>query len=168
MSSNNRIHAINTIASRPVPGPAPAKNVDISFYGEDVFNGDAIRQYLPKDTAEKLLLTITEGAPLDPAIAGDVAHAMKEWAMARGVTHFTHWFQPLTGGTAEKHDAFLEGTGMAQAIMTFSGTPPVRRSSSATLREPLCVSPRRSALTRVRHLTARRPFCAPFKLSGAP
>ena len=121
MSSNNRIHAINTIASRPVPGPAPAKNVDISFYGEDVFNGDAIRQYLPKDTAEKLLLTITEGAPLDPAIAGDVAHAMKEWAMARGVTHFTHWFQPLTGGTAEKHDAFLEGTGMAQAIMTFSG-----------------------------------------------
>ena len=121
MSSNNRIYAINTVASRPVPGPAPAKNVDISFYGEDVFNGDAIRQYLSKDTAEKLLLTITEGAPLDPAIAGDVAHAMKEWAMARGVTHFTHWFQPLTGGTAEKHDAFLEGTGMAQAIMTFSG-----------------------------------------------
>ena len=121
MSSNNRIYAINTVASRPVPGPAPAKNVDISFYGEDVFSGEAIRQYLPKETAEKLLLTITEGAPLDPAIAGDVAHAMKEWAMARGATHFTHWFQPLTGGTAEKHDAFLEGTGMAQAIMTFSG-----------------------------------------------
>ena len=121
MSNNNRIYAINTVASRPVPEPAPSRSVDISFYGEDVFNGEAIRQYLPKETAEKLLLTITEGAPLDPAIAGDVAHAMKEWAMARGVTHFTHWFQPLTGGTAEKHDAFLEGTGMAQAIMTFSG-----------------------------------------------
>ena len=121
MSSNNRIYAINTVASRPVPGPAPARNTDISFYGEDVFHGAAIRQYLPKQTAEKLLRTITEGAPLDPAIADDVAHAMKEWAMSRGVTHFTHWFQPLTGGTAEKHDAFLEGTGMAEAIMTFSG-----------------------------------------------
>ena len=121
MSSNNRIYAINTVASRPVPGPAPAKSADISFYGEDVFNCQAIRQYLPKENAEKLLKTINEGAPLDPAIAGDVAHAMKEWAMARGVTHFTHWFQPLTGGTAEKHDAFLEASGMAQAIMTFSG-----------------------------------------------
>ncbi|MBE6386134.1 MAG: glutamine synthetase type III [Lentisphaerae bacterium] len=121
MSSSNRTYAINLIASRPVPGPAPAVKTDISFYGEDVFNAAAIRQYLPKECARKLLSTITEGAPLDPAIADDVAHAMKEWAMARGVTHFTHWFQPLTGGTAEKHDAFLEGTGMAEAIMTFSG-----------------------------------------------
>ena len=121
MSSNNRIYAINTIASRPVPGPCPAASTDIAFYGEDVFNAAAIRQYLPKRTAEKLLSTITRGAPLDPAIAGDVAHAMKEWAMSRGATHFTHWFQPLTGGTAEKHDAFLESTGMAQAIMSFSG-----------------------------------------------
>ena len=121
MSSNNRIYAINTIASRPLPGPCPAASTDIAFYGEDVFNAAAIRQYLPKRTAEKLLSTITRGAPLDPAIAGDVAHAMKEWAMSRGATHFTHWFQPLTGGTAEKHDAFLESTGMAQAIMSFSG-----------------------------------------------
>ena len=72
MSSNNRIYAINTVASRPVPGPAPAKSADISFYGEDVFNCQAIRQYLPKENAEKLLKTINEGAPLDPAIAGDV------------------------------------------------------------------------------------------------
>ena len=121
MSSSNRIYAINSVASRPVPGPAPAGKVDISFYGEDVFNAVAIRQYLPRECARKLLSTINEGAPLDPAIADDVAHAMKEWAMERGVTHFTHWFQPLTGGTAEKHDAFLEGTGMAEAIMTFSG-----------------------------------------------
>ena len=121
MSSNNRIYAIDTIASRPVPGPCPAASADIASYGEDVFNAAAIRQYLPKRTAEKLLSTITRGAPLDPAIAGDVAHAMKEWAMSRGATHFTHWFQPLTGGTAEKHDAFLESTGMAQAVMSFSG-----------------------------------------------
>ena len=121
MSSNNRTSAINTIASRPVPGPCPAADADIAFYGEDVFNAAAIRQYLPKSTAEKLLSTITLGTPLDPAIAGDVAHAMKEWAISRGATHFTHWFQPLTGGTAEKHDAFLESTGMAKAIMSFSG-----------------------------------------------
>ncbi|MDD3696204.1 MAG: glutamine synthetase III [Lentisphaeria bacterium] len=93
----------------------------MDYYGEDVFHANAIRQYLPSDTAQKLLATINEGSPLDSAIAGDVAHAMKEWALARGATHYTHWFQPLTGGTAEKHDAFLEASGQALASMSFSG-----------------------------------------------
>ena len=66
MSSSNRIYAINSVASRPVPGPAPAGKVDISFYGEDVFNAVAIRQYLPRECARKLLLTITEELPLTP------------------------------------------------------------------------------------------------------
>ena len=121
MSNINRIKAITSIASRPVLGPGEPSLATIDFYGADVFNAAAMRQYLPKAIAEKLLSTINNGTPLDPAISVDVAHAMKEWAMARGATHFTHWFQPLTGGTAEKHDSFLESTGQATAIMEFSG-----------------------------------------------
>ena len=90
-------------------------------YGADVFNESVMREYLAKDTVENLLHTINDHAPLDPSIANDVAHAMKQWAMARGATHFTHWFQPLTGSTAEKHDAFFEPTGVGKTIARFSG-----------------------------------------------
>ncbi|MBQ3719458.1 MAG: glutamine synthetase III [Fibrobacter sp.] len=118
--STTRTKAIYDIATA-TPAPAkPAEPVNVDFYGEDVFNADAMRSYLPKDICEKLLATIDEGAPLDPNIAGDVAHAMKKWAMDRGATHFTHWFQPLTGSTAEKHDSFLEPSG-CKAIMVLSG-----------------------------------------------
>ncbi len=90
-------------------------------YGEDVFNEKAMREYLAKDTVEALLHTMNDHAPLDPSIANEVAHALKQWAMARGATHFTHWFQPLTGSTAEKHDAFFEPVGTAETIARFSG-----------------------------------------------
>ncbi|MFA6723525.1 MAG: glutamine synthetase III [Lentisphaeria bacterium] len=121
MNNFKRSEAIRDIADLKPEYPMPAEAVHIDYYGEDVFHANAIRQYLPSDTAQKLLATINEGSPLDPAIAGDVAHAMKEWALARGATHYTHWFQPLTGGTAEKHDAFLEASGQALASMSFSG-----------------------------------------------
>ena len=90
-------------------------------YGKYVFNEAAIKQYLPKKVADKLLATIRDRQPLDPSIADDVANAMKEWAISLGATHFTHWFQPLTGGTAEKHDAFLDISPAGEALMTFSG-----------------------------------------------
>ena len=90
-------------------------------YGEDVFSEEAIRAFLPKGVAAKLLATMRDGKPLDPSIADAVASGMKDWAIGKGATHFTHWFQPLTGGTAEKHDAFLEPTGPAQAVQRFSG-----------------------------------------------
>ncbi|MBP5233503.1 MAG: glutamine synthetase III [Planctomycetes bacterium] len=96
------------------------KMFDVARYGEDVFGPAAMREYLPADVAAKLLSTINDGAPLDETIAGTVAHAMKQWALDRGATHFTHWFLPLTGSTAEKHDAFLEIKD-GQAIMSFSG-----------------------------------------------
>ncbi len=118
---NNRSEALTKIAQLDVQTPAKAAPFELDFYGEDVFTTKVMRKYLSKSTAEKLLSTLNDGTPLDPAIAGDVAHAMKTWAMERGVTHFTHWFQPLTGGTAEKHDAFLEPTGTGEAIMAFSG-----------------------------------------------
>ena len=118
--STTRTKAIYDIATATPAPVKPAEPVNVDFYGEDVFNADAMRSYLPKDICEKLLATIDEGAPLDPNIAGDVAHAMKKWAMDRGATHFTHWFQPLTGSTAEKHDSFLEPSG-CKAIMVLSG-----------------------------------------------
>ena len=118
--NNSRNKAIYDIATAPVSAVMPAAPANVDFYGEDVFNADAIRTYLPKDICEKLLATIDEGVALDPSIAGDVAHAMKRWAMDRGATHFTHWFQPLTGSTAEKHDSFIEPSG-GKAIMAFSG-----------------------------------------------
>lgn len=120
MNNLNRIHAVNTVAVLHAPVPEPAAEVNMSSYGEDVFGPDVMREYLPKATAEKLLATINNEAPLDPAIAADVAHAMKRWALVRGATHFTHWFLPLTGTTAEKHDSFLEIKN-GKPIMSFSG-----------------------------------------------
>ncbi|MGN0851892.1 MAG: glutamine synthetase III [Kiritimatiellia bacterium] len=123
MSKSNRSHAINAIADRPpaVPQTVPSPDTSMETYGADVFNEKEIRAYLSKAVAGKLLATINEGEPLDPSIADDVAQAMKQWALAKGATHFTHWFQPLTGGTAEKHDAFLEPAGPARAVQKFSG-----------------------------------------------
>ncbi len=78
-----------------------------SFFGELTFNKKVMNEKLSKGVYNKLLATIESGEPLDQTIAGDVAHAMKEWAIENGATHFTHWFQPQRGGTAEKHDAFI-------------------------------------------------------------
>ncbi|MGL6194719.1 MAG: glutamine synthetase III, partial [Thermoguttaceae bacterium] len=98
-----------------------AKPVEFEFFGCDVFSSSVMQKYLPERTARKLLTTLGNGLPLDSEIAGDIAHAMKIWALERGATHFTHWFQPMTGGTAEKHDAFLDMTADHQAIAKFSG-----------------------------------------------
>ena len=96
-------------------------DTSLKTYGEDVFSEKAIRRHLPKDVAAKLIATMRDAKPLDPSIADAVAQGMKDWALKSGATHFTHWFQPMTGGTAEKHDAFLEPTGPAQAVQRFSG-----------------------------------------------
>ena len=108
MNNANRQFAINTIAMGAVAPALPASQAAIDYYGEDVFSIPVMQQFMPSESAEKLLATIERGKPLDQEIADDVANAMKEWALSRGATHFTHWFQPLTGGTAEKHDSFLE------------------------------------------------------------
>ena len=121
MNNANRQFAINNIARAVVAPAMSAEPADINYYGEDVFSIPVMQQFMPKESAEKLLATIERGKPLDQEIADDVANAMKEWALSRGATHFTHWFQPLTGGTAEKHDSFLEAAGTARAILKFSG-----------------------------------------------
>ena len=109
MSYSKRYSIINSIAENKSLGYAEAKKATLDNYGEDVFNAKAIREYLPKKSAEKLLNTINNRAELDPEIAADVAHGMKQWAIERGATHFTHWFQPLTGSTIQMvlHYVFL-------------------------------------------------------------
>ena len=81
------------------------------MFGKDVFNDAVMRDRLPKSVYKKLKKTIEDGAELDPSIADVVAHAMKDWAIDQGATHYTHWFQPLTGVTAEKHDSFVSAPG---------------------------------------------------------
>jgi glutamine synthetase len=90
-------------------------------FGELVFNLDVQRQRLPKEVFKQLQSTLATGAPLDPSLADAVAKEMREWAMERGATHYTHWFQPLTGLTAEKHDSFYEPTAEGKALAGFSG-----------------------------------------------
>ncbi|MFG0328257.1 MAG: glutamine synthetase III [Phycisphaerales bacterium] len=91
------------------------------LFGQNVFNQDQLRQRLPKHIFRRMRDVLERGEALDPDVADIVATAMKEWALERGATHYTHWFQPLTGLTAEKHDSFLSPTGSGRAITEFSG-----------------------------------------------
>jgi glutamine synthetase len=91
------------------------------IFGANVFSPSVQRQRVPSELFKRLQETLDEGRPLDPILADAVASAMKEWAMEKGATHFTHWFQPLTGSTAEKHDSFYGPTGDGAAIAEFSG-----------------------------------------------
>ena len=91
------------------------------LYGTMVFNEHTMQERLPSATYKKLLKTMKEGEPLDPEVANVVAHAMKEWAIEKGATHYAHWFQPLSGVTSEKHDSFLDPMADGRAIMSFSG-----------------------------------------------
>ena len=119
--ASERARAVEVIAARGGMLPKPCSAVSVDDFGEDVFTLEAMRAYLPQEVTDALVATVNYGSPLDPAIACDVAHAMKCWALERGATHFTHWFQPLNGGTAEKHDAFIEPDGKGGVLMEFSG-----------------------------------------------
>jgi glutamine synthetase len=102
------------------------------YFGERVFGDNAMRDSLPKDVYKTLKNTIREGKDLDIDIANAVAHAMKEWALNQGATHYTHWFQPLTGITAEKHDSFISPTKEGNVILTFSGKELIKGEPDAS------------------------------------
>ncbi len=122
MSSFIRKQAIASIAAESVEKELTSKGTDITeLYGDDVLSLRIIRKYLPGDVFEKLEMTVKEGVNLDPSIADDVAQAMKEWALSKGASHYTHWFQPLTGSTAEKHDSFIEVDSEEGIVLKFSG-----------------------------------------------
>lgn len=121
--SRIREDAIAAVASMP-PGTEeaiPPVGEITGTFGSDVFSVETMQTLLSAQTFKKLTKSIHNGAPLDPGIANEVASAMKEWAVSKGATHYTHWFQPLTGGTAEKHEAFLEPDKTGNVILKFSG-----------------------------------------------
>ena len=123
-----RIRQQNVLAAKWTPngGSAPLGAPDLTVsdnqvFGSNVFTASVQRQRMPKDIYRRLSRSLAEGEPLDTSLADAVALAMKEWALERGATHYTHWFQPLTGSTAEKHDSFYAPTGEGTAIAEFSG-----------------------------------------------
>ncbi len=102
------------------------------LFGSNVFNDSVMKERLPEDTYRALKSTIKEGNTIDSSIADTVANAMKEWAIEKGATHFTHWFQPLTGITAEKHDSFISPTDDGHIIMEFSGKELIKGEPDAS------------------------------------
>ena len=102
------------------------------IFGAMVFNEDVMREKLPKEVYKSLSQTIAEGRTIDPSIASVVANAMKDWAIEKGATHYTHWFQPLTGVTAEKHDSFISPVGNCKVVMEFSGKELIKGESDAS------------------------------------
>jgi glutamine synthetase len=102
------------------------------IFGENVFNQDTMRQYLAKDAYKSVLSAIEDGTKIDRKMANQIAAGMKEWAITKGATHYTHWFQPLTGGTAEKHDAFFEPMEGGGAIEKFGGSQLAQQEPDAS------------------------------------
>ncbi len=102
------------------------------MFGSLVFNDAVMKERLPKATYKALQRTIKNGAPLDLEVADVVANAMKDWAIEKGITHYTHWFQPMTGVTAEKHDSFISPTDNGQVIMEFSGKELIKGEPDAS------------------------------------
>ncbi|MDE6070615.1 MAG: glutamine synthetase III, partial [Alistipes sp.] len=102
------------------------------YFGARVFGRDAMRKYLNKKTFDALVNTMENGTPLPREIADSVAAGMRQWALEHGADHYTHWFQPLTGGTAEKHDAFAEPDGSGGVLEEFSGKMLVQQEPDAS------------------------------------
>ena len=134
MGANVRQEAINTIAcAKHQLNRIDFRTVHVKdLFGVNVFNEEVQRQRLPKPVFKALQKTIKQGAPLDPEIADSVASAMKDWALEKGATHYTHLFQPMTGITAEKHDSFLSPDGVGGAIAEFGGKELIKGEPDAS------------------------------------
>ena len=130
-ASGDAIRHISQWSTNPKPGTAPSKKATDEF-GSLTFNDEAQRARLPKDVYRALRRSIAQSEPVDPSHADIVASALKDWAVEHGATHYTHWFQPLTGITAEKHDAFLTPTADGRAVAEFSGKELVRGEPDAS------------------------------------
>ena len=133
---NKSMKSLRTIAlkeaqNREIPEiTAPSTKIS-EFYGSNVFDKKKMKEYLSKDVFEKLISSINQGELINQDDANQIAAAMKAWAMSKGVTHYTHWFQPLTGTTAEKHDSFFEPSGDG-AIEKFAGSALVQQEPDAS------------------------------------
>lgn len=130
--SDLRFKSVEEASSRKaVKVELPKERVD-KYYAEKVFNRQKMFEYLPRTTYEALVKAIDNKKPLSREVADSVADGMKRWAVEQGARHYTHWFQPMTGGTAEKHDAFIEHDGKGGVIETFSGKLLVQQEPDAS------------------------------------
>ena len=148
------------------------------IFGENVFNDTVMQERLPKNVYKKLKKIIEEGGELDLATADTIAHEMKEWAIEKGATHYTHWFQPLTGATAEKHDSFITAPmPNGKVLMSFSGKELIKGEPDAYLlsRPVDCVLPLRqediqhgTAPHRLSFVRTQQAQPSAFRLHSAP
>ena len=109
------------------PIPVEGSNIRSQNFGSHVFNTESMKQYLTSEAFEGVKSAIKDGKRIDRKIADQIANSMKIWALSMGATHYTHWFQPLTGGTAEKHDAFFELLPDGSTLEKFSGNELVQQ-----------------------------------------
>ena len=132
MSSKLRLSVVDEAFKRgPVYVKAPSERPS-EYFGKFVFNKKKMYEYLPTEAYNKMCDVIDNGAPLDRSVADAVAEGMKQWAISLGVTHYTHWFQPLTEGTAEKHDGFVEHDGKGGMIEKFTGKLLIQQEPDAS------------------------------------
>ena len=132
MANNLRFQVVEeAFKKRAVDVKVPAERPS-AYFGKYVFNRQKMQKYLPKNVFKKMVDVMDNGASLDRSIADAVAEGMKQWALEMGVTHYTHWFQPLTEGTAEKHDAFVEHDGKGGMIEKFDGKLLVQQEPDAS------------------------------------
>ena len=130
--SDLRFKSVEEASSRKaVKVELPKERVD-QYYAKEVFNRQKMFQYLPRETYEALVNAIDNKQPLSSDVADSVAEGMKRWALDMGARHYTHWFQPMTGGTAEKHDAFIEHDGKGGVIESFTGKLLVQQEPDAS------------------------------------
>ncbi|MGB1384725.1 MAG: glutamine synthetase III [Flavobacteriales bacterium] len=130
--SLNRQQALHEVLDRvPNHRQRPANKIS-EYFGENVFNLHVMRSYLPDEAYEGIVEAMEKGTPISRKVADQTASAMKEWAISRGATHYTHWFQPLTGSTAEKHDSFIAPTADGRAIEKFDGSLLVQQEPDAS------------------------------------
>ncbi|MDR2894902.1 MAG: glutamine synthetase III, partial [Alistipes sp.] len=127
-----RFDALREMDRRETPKSEVSKEKISSWFGCDVFDRTQMRQYLPKEVYNSVILAIEENRRLDRRAADQVATGMKAWAMDRGATHYTHWFQPLNDSTAEKHDTFFEPVWGGGAVENFSGDLLVQQEPDAS------------------------------------
>jgi len=130
--STYRITAIEDVLERAPKASVPPSSKISEYYGDLAFTVSAMREYLTEEAYEHVTSAMVDGTRIDRKIADQVASALKEWAMARGATHYTHWFQPLTGSTAEKHDSFIQPDGQGGAIERFDGSLLVQQEPDAS------------------------------------
>ncbi|MBU6325575.1 MAG: glutamine synthetase III, partial [Bacteroidetes bacterium] len=125
-------HSNKTVPSRKKDNDLPADNRISEYFSENVFGPEAMRQYLSKEALKAIEEAAKLNRPIDRAMADQIAEGMQSWALSKGAKHYTHWFQPLRGTTAEKHDSFFEPDGQDTGIERFSGKALVQQEPDAS------------------------------------